>query len=72
MTKHNVPVIASSDYMIDFGPEGGTNGGGIVARGHPLDLMKRKHSHTAREDESTILHHFRRTASQIALSGVDS
>ena len=46
--EHNMDVIKSSDYIIDFGPEGGEQGGKIVAKGTPEDITKNKHSHTAR------------------------
>lgn len=46
--EHNVQVIASSDYVIDFGPEGGDAGGEIIAYGTPLELTKVKESKTGR------------------------
>ncbi len=45
--EHNMQVIASADWIIDLGPEGGKAGGRIIAQGHPLDLIKRKRSYTA-------------------------
>lgn len=36
--EHNLDVIKSSDYIIDLGPDGGTDGGHLVARGSPSDL----------------------------------
>lgn len=44
--EHNLDLIKSADYLIDFGPEGGINGGKIVARGTPEDVANNKHSFT--------------------------
>jgi len=44
--EHNLDVIASSDYIIDLGPDGGDKGGEIVAVGSPEEVMKNKKSHT--------------------------
>jgi excinuclease ABC subunit A len=44
--EHNLDVIKNSDYIIDIGPEGGTNGGYIVAEGTPEEIMKVKKSFT--------------------------
>jgi excinuclease ABC subunit A len=47
--EHNLDVIAEADWIIDLGPEGGDDGGRIVAEGAPEDVAKaRSGSHTAR------------------------
>jgi excinuclease ABC subunit A len=46
--EHNLDVIAEADWLIDLGPEGGSGGGRIVAKGSPEAVAKmRKGSHTA-------------------------
>jgi excinuclease ABC subunit A len=44
--EHNLDVIKTADYIIDIGPEGGDNGGQIVATGTPEDVVKVKESYT--------------------------
>jgi excinuclease ABC subunit A len=47
--EHNLDIIKEADYVIDLGPEGGADGGQIVACGSPLELVKNgENSHTAR------------------------
>jgi excinuclease ABC subunit A len=46
--EHNMDVIKSSDWLLDFGPEGGENGGTLVAKGTPEDVSNNKNSHTGR------------------------
>jgi len=38
LIEHNLDIIKSSDYIIDIGPEGGDNGGKIVAKGAPEEV----------------------------------
>jgi len=38
--EHNMDVIKCADWIIDLGPEGGDNGGTIVAQGTPEDIVK--------------------------------
>ena len=45
--EHNLDVIKIADYVIDIGPEGGSNGGNVVAKGTPEEVAKSKKSHTA-------------------------
>lgn len=45
--EHNLDVIKNSDYIIDLGPEGGKEGGKIVAKGTPEQIAKSKKSITA-------------------------
>lgn len=44
--EHNLDVIKSADHIIDMGPDGGQNGGSIVAEGTPEDVVKVKESYT--------------------------
>ena len=46
--EHNMDVIKNADYIIDLGPEGGRNGGMIVATGSPENVVKNKKSLTAK------------------------
>ena len=46
--EHNMEIIKSADYIIDLGPEGGENGGEIIALGTPEDLIKNQKSYTAK------------------------
>jgi excinuclease ABC subunit A len=38
--EHNLDVIKSADHVIDMGPEGGSGGGQIIAKGSPEDIAK--------------------------------
>lgn len=44
--EHNLDVIKCADYIIDIGPEGGDEGGTIVATGTPEEIAKVKESYT--------------------------
>ena len=44
--EHNLDVIKTADWVIDLGPEGGSGGGNIVAKGTPEDVAKIKESFT--------------------------
>ncbi len=46
--EHNLDVIKTADWIIDLGPEGGSGGGQIIAKGTPSDIAKEKVSHTGR------------------------
>ena len=45
--EHNLDIIKVADYIIDVGPEGGKDGGNIVAQGTPEDVAKNPKSVTA-------------------------
>ena len=44
--EHNLDVIKTADYIIDMGPEGGDNGGRVIARGTPEEVARNKKSYT--------------------------
>ena len=46
--EHNLDVIKTADYIIDLGPEGGKNGGTIVAEGTPEEISKVEKSYTGK------------------------
>jgi excinuclease ABC subunit A len=45
--EHNMDLIKCADYVIDLGPEGGSEGGYLVATGTPEEVAKDKKSYTA-------------------------
>ncbi len=47
--EHNLDVMAEADWIVDLGPEGGSNGGRVVAEGDPDSVVRKAgSSHTAR------------------------
>lgn len=44
--EHNLDVIKNADWIIDMGPDGGTNGGRVVAEGTPEQIAKAADSYT--------------------------
>ncbi len=46
--EHNLDVIKTADWIVDLGPEGGDNGGRIIAQGTPEEVAKSKGSYTGR------------------------
>ena len=56
MIEHNLDVIKQADWIIDLGPEGGTRGGTIVARGRPEDVAQVDASWTGRFLRESLEH----------------
>jgi excinuclease ABC subunit A len=48
VVEHNIELVASCDYCIDLGPEGGDEGGNLVAAGTPEELAKVEGSYTGK------------------------
>ncbi|WP_108424619.1 excinuclease ABC subunit UvrA [Flagellimonas amoyensis] len=46
--EHNIELIKCADYIIDLGPEGGEDGGHLIAEGTPEEIVQNKDSHTAK------------------------
>ena len=46
--EHNLDVIKTADYIIDLGPEGGDQGGTVVAAGTPEEIVKCRRSYTGK------------------------
>ncbi|GIZ10526.1 excinuclease ABC subunit UvrA [Flavobacterium sp. UMI-01] len=46
--EHNLDLIKCADWIIDLGPEGGENGGQLLAEGTPEEIIKNKKSVTAK------------------------
>jgi excinuclease ABC subunit A len=44
--EHNLDVIKTADWIIDLGPEGGDEGGRVIAEGTPEEVAKMRHSYT--------------------------
>ena len=52
--EHNLDVIKTADWIVDLGPEGGSDGGKIVAEGTPEDVAKIKKSFTGKFLKETL------------------
>jgi len=48
MIEHNLDCIKNTDWILDLGPEGGDEGGYIVAEGIPFEITKNKKSYTGK------------------------
>jgi len=46
--EHNLHFVKNADYILDFGPEGGSGGGQIVAKGTPEDVANNPKSYTGK------------------------
>ena len=46
--EHNLDIIKSADYVVDLGPEGGDEGGNVVAKGTPEQIARAKGSFTGK------------------------
>ena len=46
MIEHNLDVILQADHIIDLGPEGGSRGGTVIAKGTPEEVAAIKDSYT--------------------------
>ena len=46
--EHNLDVIKTADWVIDLGPEGGPQGGQLIAQGTPEQVAQHPTSHTGR------------------------
>ena len=44
--EHNLDLIKTADYIIDLGPEGGKEGGTVIATGTPEQIAQVKESYT--------------------------
>ena len=55
--EHNMDVIKCADYIIDLGPEGGKDGGAMIASGTPEDVARCTHSYTGQflKEKLTLL-----------------
>jgi len=53
--EHNLDVIKNADWILDLGPEGGEEGGYIVAEGTPFEITKNKKSYTGKYLKAVLI-----------------
>ena len=56
--EHNLDVISAADWIIDLGPEGGSNGGQIIANGPPQEIINNEESHTTKFLKQKLFQNF--------------
>jgi excinuclease ABC subunit A len=62
--EHNLDIIKSADYLIDFGPDGGAGGGKIIAKGTPEEVADTKGSYTGEYLERALQHHAKKRSTK--------
>lgn len=60
--EHNLDVMKSADWIIDLGPEGGENGGRLVAEGPPEEVARNKKSYTGQALKGVLNGHTGKTS----------
>ena len=60
--EHNLDVIKTADWIIDMGPDGGINGGQIIAEGNPEKISEISSSYTGNFLKNIINTKFKKTA----------
>jgi len=60
--EHNLDVIKTADWIIDMGPDGGVNGGKIIAEGNPEKITEISSSYTGNFLKNIINNKFKKTA----------
>ena len=60
--EHNLDVIKTADWIVDMGPEGGSDGGKIIAEGPPEKIMQIEGSYTGKFLKSLINNKMKKTA----------
>ena len=55
--EHNLDVVKSADYLIDFGPEGGAGGGKVIAKGTPEEVADTDGSYTGEYLSNVLKRH---------------
>jgi excinuclease ABC subunit A len=64
--EHNLDVVKTADWLLDFGPEGGDGGGEIVAVGSPQDVAKVEASWTGKYLKDVLDRHEERRKARVA------
>ncbi|ALL12685.1 excinuclease ABC subunit UvrA [Caulobacter henricii] len=64
--EHNLDVVKTADWLLDFGPEGGDGGGEIVAVGSPQDVARVEASWTGRYLKDVLDRHEERRKARVA------
>ena len=60
--EHNLDVIKTADWIVDMGPEGGVNGGQIIAEGSPEKIKEINTSYTGNFLKNIINNNLKKTA----------
>jgi excinuclease ABC subunit A len=63
--EHNLDVVKSADYLIDFGPGGGDGGGRIVAKGTPEEVAATDGSYTGEYLDTVLRRHAKKRTAKI-------